>query len=40
MIQINYVRYRTFTLSFRVLSGSGTLFIRLNGCVRSQAKPK
>jgi hypothetical protein len=40
MIQINYVRYRTFTLSLRILSGAGTRFIRLNGCVRSQAKPK
>ena len=39
MIQINYVRYRTFTLSLRILSGAGTLFIRLKGCVRSQLNP-
>ena len=40
MIQINYVRYRTFTLLLRILSGAGTLFIRLNGRICSQAKPK
>ena len=39
MIQINYVRYRTFTLLLRILSGAGTRFIRLSGRICSQAKP-
>ena len=34
MIQINYVRYRTFTLSLRSFRCAGTLFIPLEGCVR------